>query len=215
LSSHAVALKVGSETVGGCRNLIVSNCSISAPRFTKSMRSDHPHGRAGIELLALDGAVMDGVLINNITIRGGITTPIHLRLQDRGRKAAPRSPRLPVGALRNVVLSNIVATGGGSRGCPIVGLPGHPIENVTLSNVYLEFEGAAAAADAARIVPELQRNTHYGTDALGTLPVYGLFARHVRGLRLLDVQLVTRQPDPRPAVVFDDAVDVWPRDVPR
>ena len=41
------------------------------------------------------------------------------------------------------------------------------------------------------------------------LPAYGLYCRHVQGLRTDELDLTTEQPDARPAVVLDD---VWQAD---
>ena len=42
----------------------------------------------------------------------------------------------------------------------------------------------------------------------GPLPAYGLYCRHVEGLTLRDIQLNTRKPDMRHAVVLDDVKQV-------
>jgi len=42
----------------------------------------------------------------------------------------------------------------------------------------------------------------------GTLPAYGLFARHVTGLRVHNVDFAFTAPDARPPVVLSDAQDV-------
>lgn len=56
-------------------------------------------------------------------------------------------------------------------------------------------------------VPELVRDypepAHYGI-----LPAYGLYARHVDGLNLINVNLGYSYPDERPAVVLDDVANV-------
>jgi hypothetical protein len=39
----------------------------------------------------------------------------------------------------------------------------------------------------------------------GRLPAYGFYFRHVRGLRLRDVEMRTVSPEARPAQVFVDA----------
>jgi hypothetical protein len=42
----------------------------------------------------------------------------------------------------------------------------------------------------------------------GQLPAYGLYCRHVKGLKMTDVVLQTSTPDARHAVVCDDVEDV-------
>jgi hypothetical protein len=40
------------------------------------------------------------------------------------------------------------------------------------------------------------------------MPSWGMFARHVKNLTLDRVELRTAQPDYRPAIMMDDAIDV-------
>ena len=42
---------------------------------------------------------------------------------------------------------------------------------------------------------------------MGILPAYGIYARHVKGLRLTNINLKYMVTDERPAVVLDDVVD--------
>ena len=199
LSSLCNALKMGTESTGGCKNLTVTNCAIRKPRQSE-------RGIAGIALEIVDGGTLDRVTISNITIDGYLS-PIFLRLGNRARPYTDGAPKPPVGILRNVILSNIVATDASKIGCPIAGIPGHRIENVTLSNIRCEFDGGGTAEDARRKIEE--REDLYPECAMfGTLPAYGLYCRHVKGLRLLNVQFAPQQPDARPAMVFDDAEDV-------
>jgi hypothetical protein len=199
LSSLCNALKMGTESTGGCKNLTITNCAIHKPR-----RSER--GIAGIALEIVDGGTLDRVTISNITIDGYLS-PIFLRLGNRARPYTDGVRKPPVGTLRNVILSNIVATDSSRIGCPISGIPGHRIENVTLSNIRCEFEGGVTAEKIRRKVVE--REDVYPECAMfGTLPAYGLYCRHVKGLRLLNVQFAPVKPDARPAMVFDDVEDV-------
>ena len=42
------------------------------------------------------------------------------------------------------------------------------------------------------------------------MPAYGIYARHVRGMKLQNVQTTLLKPDGRPATVFVDVEDVMP-----
>jgi polygalacturonase len=199
LSSLCNALKMGTESTGGCKNLTITNCAIHKPRPSE-------RGIAGIALEIVDGGDLDRVTISNITIDGYLS-PIFLRLGNRARPYTNGAPRRPVGTFRNVILSNIVATDASKIGCPIAGIPGHRIENVTLSNIRCQFEGGGTAADARRKIEE-KEDAYPECAMFGKLPAYGLYCRHAKGLRLLNVQLAPSLPDGRPAMVFDDVEDV-------
>ena len=40
--------------------------------------------------------------------------------------------------------------------------------------------------------------------SFGTLPAYGIYARHINGLKLEDIDLNLINPDQRPAIMLDD-----------
>jgi len=192
LSSLCNALKLGTESTGGFDDISFSNCAIYDTRL------------AGIALETVDGAVLERVTIANIVMRN-VQCPIFVRLGDRARPYTDGVPRPPVGALRNVLIQGVEADGANATGCPVAGLPDHPIENLTLRDITLSFAGTTA--NSSNEVPE-QREAYPEYRMFGPLPAYGLYARHVRGLRLENVQCVALSPDQRPALLCDDAEDV-------
>ena len=161
---------------------------------------------SGIALEIVDGGTLQSVSISNVTI-DGVTTPIFLRLGNRARPAAKDLPKPNVGTFRDVILSNIVATRAGKIGCSITGLPGHPIENVCLSNIQITFEGGGTKDQAAKQVAECEECYPENT-MFGVLPAYGFYCRHVVGLELRDLRLRTVQPDLRHVLVCDDVQDL-------
>jgi hypothetical protein len=66
--------------------------------------------------------------------------------------------------------------------------------------------GQGAWADDPYNVPEMTRE-YPEPSMLGILPAYGLYARHVKGLRVTGVTLKFKVKDERPAVVLDDVTD--------
>ncbi|MHC4604238.1 MAG: hypothetical protein ACYS6W_13005 [Planctomycetota bacterium] len=136
----------------------------------------------------------------------GISVPIFMRLGNRARQYDKDKPKPGVGTFRNVILSNIVATGTSNIGCSITGLPGHPIENVSLSNIQLGFEGGGTRKDASKQVPEKEKSYPEST-MFGTLPAYGFYCRHVKGLKFTNVSLQTAAADQRHAIVCEDVQD--------
>jgi polygalacturonase len=190
LSSHCNALKMGTESNGGFQNIAIVNCAIYDTRL------------AGIALEIVDGGVMDGVTISNVTMQR-VNGPIFIRLGDRARPYVEGSKRPAAGALRNVTLSNIEASGGDPTGCAIAGLPGHPVEDVTLENVRLRFVGGGTVEEALRQPPEHpEKYPEYSM--FGRLPAYAFYCRHIRGLRLRNIETACAQPDARPAVRCED-----------
>jgi len=201
LSSHCNAIKMGTESSGGFKNITITNCAIR-PSADREQMAGQADGTGGIALEIVDGGTLDRVTISNLTIQGTIA-PIFLRLGNRARPFKADMPKPAVGVLRNVVISNIVATGVSKTGCSITGLPGHPIRNITLSNIKITSVGGGALEDATRAIPE--HPTRYPECTMfDTLPAYGFYCRHVEGLTFRDVDLSFEQDDHRPALVCDD-----------
>jgi hypothetical protein len=193
LRSRCNALKMGTESNGGFENIVITGCSI------------YDTGLAGVALEIVDGGTMDRVVVSNITMNK-IGTPIFLRLGNRARPFKKDMEKPGIGVLRNVTISNIEATGANATGCAISGLPEAAIENVTLSNLRLSFEGGGKNQDADRAIPE--KPTDYPEYSMfGRLSAYGLYCRHVKGLKLLNVQLQLAKPDQRHALVLEDVED--------
>jgi len=195
VSSRCNGLKMGTESNGGFKNIVMTGCAIYDTRL------------AGIALEIVDGGIMDRVIVSNITM-DRIGAPIFLRLGNRARPFKKDMEKPGIGAMRNITISNIEATGAGLTGCAIAGLPQAAIENVTLSNLRLSFEGGGAKADADRTVPE-KPDSYPEYSMFGVLPTYGLYCRHVKGLKLLNVQLQLAKADQRRAVFFEDVEDVF------
>lgn len=192
LSTHCNALKLGTESNGGFRNITISNISVYENRLS------------GIAVEMVDGGVLDGLNINNVTMRG-IESAIFFRLGNRARPFVEGGKRLGVGVLRNVRVSNVTAEGMNTVGCPISGIPGHAIENVTFENVDLCFQGGGAevpgdVAEAEAEYPEYKM--------FGVLPAYAFFCRHIRGLRLRNVTTRFEEPELRPALVLEDVKEL-------
>jgi polygalacturonase len=190
VSSLCNGLKMGTESNGGFKNIVMTGCAIYDTRL------------AGVALEIVDGGTMDRVVVSNITM-DKIGAPIFLRLGNRARPFQKGAEKPGIGAMRNITISNIEATGANPTGCAIVGLPEAAIENVTLSNLRLSFDGGGTKADTGRSVPE-KPGDYPEYSMFGRLPAYGLYCRHVKGLKLLNVQLQLAKPDQRHAVVFED-----------
>jgi hypothetical protein len=73
--------------------------------------------------------------------------------------------------------------------------------------MHLTYPGGGTREDAQRSVPEL-RDHYPDYHMFGTLPAYGLYLRHVKGLTFEDVTLNVAAPDLRPAVVGEDVEDL-------
>ncbi len=193
LSSLASAMKMGTESNGGFEDIAISNCVI------------HDTGYSGIAIEMVDGGLLDRISVSNITMRD-VKVPIFVRLGNRARPI-PELPPPGMGALRNVIITGIQATGADVIGCSITGIPDFPVENVTLDNIRIEFKGGGTQEDAQREIPE-KIDAYPSGRMFGTLSAYGLFCRHAKNLRLHNIDLTFAEDDQRPAIVCEDVLDL-------
>ena len=194
LTTTCNAFKMGTESLGDFRNVAFTNSTM----FRIPGTFQGPISGMAIEMV--DGSTLDGLVVSNVTMRD-VRTPIFIRLGNRGR-----GMKVPVpGVLRNVSISNVTATGA-ELANSITGLPGHPVENVTLSNINITMRGGGREARGLD-VPENPEKYPEST-MFGELPAYGFYVRHAAGLTLRDVQVRWDREDVRPALIFDDVRDL-------
>lgn len=179
-------IKLGTEAGGGFRNITISNCVFDYSR--------------GLALEQVDGGVLEDIAISNITMRDVQNAPIFIRLGARLRRPETTEP----GKVRRILIENIVASNvAPDHGILIAGLPGHPIEDVVLSNLQFHYTGGGTAEQAGREVPELEK-AYPDPDVFGVMPSWAMFARHVKNLQVRDVDFRLASADARPAVTLDD-----------
>jgi len=182
-------IKMGTESNGGFINVTISNCVFEYCR--------------GLALETVDGALLEDVSITNITMRDIVNAPIFLRLGARMR--GPDT--IPVGALRRVLISNIVAYNVDAKnGAIISGIPGHDIEDVSLSNIRIYYQGGGAKELAAREVPGFEKD-YPEPYRFGEMPSYGFFIRNVKNIKLKDIEVKYLKEDQRPPFVLDHVQD--------
>jgi hypothetical protein len=111
---------------------------------------------------------------------------------------------VPVGQLRRVNISNVVISNSDPRQCGIVtGIPGHYIEDVKFSNIYMQHRGGGTKENAAA-QPSEQEREYPEPGRFGQMPAQGFFIRHVRGIDMQDIEIKPMTEDRRPAFVLED-----------
>jgi hypothetical protein len=85
-------------------------------------------------------------------------------------------------------------------------LPGHPVEDIHLSNLRLHVEGGGTAT--LRDAVPLEKPKAYPEPGMfGPCPAYGLYVRHAAGIDVDHVTVTYAQPDARAAFVLEDVRD--------
>lgn len=180
-------IKCGTESNGGFKNITISNCVFDTCK--------------GLALETVDGAVVEDVTITNISMRNLTSGPLFLRLGSRMR--GPQN--VPVGSLKRVLVSNVTSHGAVADWPSFLsGIPGNPIEDIQINDVYVGQVGGGTAEMAELQPPELE-DGYPDPNKFGTLPASGFFIRHVRNLEMSHIDVVSQAPDMRP--------DFWLHDV--
>ncbi len=179
-------IKFGTETSGGFRNCTVANCTFRSCK--------------GLALEEVDGGIMENISINNLTM---VDVPIYAIYLTTGKRN--RTPGLTTPSrMKNISISNVIADGVDTMsGIQIMGLQEQPIEGVRLENIRLTSKGGGTATDAT-INPKELGTGYPEPDKIGTLPAYGIFARHVKDLELTNIRVNFIANDLRPAASFTD-----------
>ena len=110
-------------------------------------------------------------------------------------------------------LSNIVVYNADPKYASIIsGVPGHDIEDITLSNIRIYYKGGGTKQQAA--LDPSEKETDYPEPAMfGEIPVYGFFVRHVRGIEMKNVKVGYLKDDARAPFMFSDAKSVDLREI--
>jgi hypothetical protein len=87
-------------------------------------------------------------------------------------------------------------------------VPGHYISNVTLENIEISLAGGGTTENARHAVPEAI-DQYPEVKTFGPLiPAYGIWARHVKGLKLKNIRFTLATGDLRPAFIAEDGKDI-------
>lgn len=180
-------IKFGTESNGGgFKHVTISNCTFESCQ--------------GLALESVDGAFLEDVTVTNITMRNIISCPIFLRLGSRMR--GPKD--VPVGTLKRIIISNIVAYDTKPAYCSIIsGIPGFNIEDVQLSNIQIYYTGGGTKEMASKEPPE-KENAYPEPGMFGSTPSYGFYVRHVKGIEFNNVQVSYTDTEERPAFYLND-----------
>ena len=179
-------IKFGTESNGGFKNITVTNCTFEFCR--------------GLALETVDGGILEDVTVDNIVMKDIQNAPFFLRLGARMR--GPEGT--PIGALRRINISNVVIYSENPQFCSmIMGIPGHPVEDIKMSNILIRIKGGAPREQAEVEVPELEKG-YPDPQEFGELPAYGFFIRHAKNIELNHVEMKLENDDYRPAIIMDD-----------
>lgn len=180
-----------------CENITITNCrlssSSSAIKFcdgnqvaVRNVTIDNvviTHSNRGIAFMVYDGGVVENVVISNVVINTnrfdwfwwGNGDPIYFTVQRRSESLGLplKADEPPAGAIRHVILRNIIAHGQGS--CLILGHPNSWLDDINLENI------------------KLYQNTD--TSAPYDRSVNAMYFHYAKNIKVKDVQVQWEKPE--------------------
>ncbi len=180
---------IGSETSGGVKNVVISNCVFIGT--DRGIRIKSRRGRGGtIEDIRVSNLVMDGVLCP-------FTMNLYYHIGERGNLNVsdknPRSVNNGTPRLRRMHFSHITAREVKHAAGFLYGLAEMPLEDISLSDISISISDEADSG-----YPEM-------ADDIPSMSQAGLFIRNARRLRLDHVEVTGQQ---GPAFDIDDSTEV-------
>ena len=205
-SSRWAGIRIGLLSRGDFENVAVTNCTF------------RDHKDSGLKIQMNEGAEMKNMTFSNLVMKN-VPRPVFITFCQKhawvdATGAFPPMKRVSGLQFSNIIVDSADITGPAAVTCgfQLTGLPGHPIEGITFTDIHATFPGGGTAEDAKTVLAELtpenlgDRWPEYG-GLRGTVPAHGFYARHVQGLTLRNVQITTKAADARPAVMFVDVAN--------
>ncbi|MBK8882034.1 MAG: right-handed parallel beta-helix repeat-containing protein [Bacteroidales bacterium] len=224
-SDDAICLQTSEPDIP-CRNVVINNCIFHSKwagiRIGLLSRGDiesvtvnncifRDIEDSGLKIQMNEGAMMKNMIFSNLIMKN-VLHPISMtHCQQRACVDAPEE-LLPMKTMKGFIFENILAESDTCEKNSVIiisGMPGSPIEDITFSNIRMTNSGGGTAEDAARrtldeFTPEVLKGWWPEVSLIGTVPAYGIYARHIKGLTIKDVSLFTSGIELRPAIVLDD-----------
>lgn len=224
-SDDAICLQTSEPDIP-CSNVVISNCIFHSKwagiRIGLLSRGDIESVTvnncvfldiedSGLKIQMNEGAVMKNMIFSNLVMKNVVHPVFMTHCQQRACVDAPEElPQMKT--MKGFLFENILAesdSGGKNSVIIISGMEGNPIEDITFINIHMTNSGGGTSEDAARrklneFTPEILNGWWPEVSLIGTVPAYGIYARHIKGLIIKDVSFFTDTIDLRPAVVMDD-----------
>ena len=196
------AVKVGTDTQGDFRDVLIRRCRIGGLAEDPSGLK-HACADSGVSLESEDGGTVERFWLEDIEMTR-VWSPFFLRLENRGR-VRPGDPAPGPGAIRQVLFEHIRGTGNGPRGSYILGIPEARIRDILFRDIELRQKPYTGEVRPAADYPEftgLYPDAHM-IDGFGPAPAYGLWVRHADGIVLDRYRIIPEGEDTRPGIVME------------
>jgi hypothetical protein len=193
LSSGGSAIKTGTESNGGFKNISVSNCVIKDIEV-----------HAGIELMTVDGGIMQNIVLDNLTM-DNVATPLFIRIGIRSRPYKQGQYVNKIDDVKDIYLNNISVINA-KLPSSIMGLHNKKIKNISVNNYSVRYSETQKATPYNQV--PFEEFSYPAANVFKNLPAYDLYCRNVEELHLENIAMYPAENEARPALTFDRVKDL-------
>jgi len=207
-TSKWAGMRIGLLSRGDIESVTVSNCTF------------HDIQDSGLKIQLNEGGEMKNMTFSNLVMKN-VPRPVFMTFAQQ--KACVDAPEemYPMKAMHHFIFNGIIADNSGldkNSAFFITGMPNHYISDIQLTNIQFIVSGNGTKEDANKTnLKEYTLETLKGWwpefSLVGTLPAYGIYARHIDGLYIQNFQVKTLAKDNRQPIVSKDVVNGKIRDV--
>ncbi len=207
-TSKWAGMRIGLLSRGDFESVTVSNCTFNNIQD------------AGLKIQMNEGGAMRHMVFNNLTMKN-VPRPVFMTFaQQRAFVDSPKGEYPPMKEMKGFIFSNIIADNSELEKTPqnaaiyITGMPDNYIENIIFKDIQFTVAGGGTKEDAQKTtIKEYTVENLKGWwpefHITGTLPSYGFYARHIKGLTIDNVNIYRIGEDARVPVFLDDVKDSY------
>ena len=192
------ALKIGTDTQGDFRNILVRNVMLGGFGDKTVGFRDRDDCSTGITLETVDGGNVENIVIQNADISNS-RCPVYVYIGDRGRVIDREKPK--AGYLRNILIQNVTGRDNRIQGSLITGIPEQHVEHIAIRNVWLEMQGGGTQRLRTGKVPLRTRYPDAQSYCRYGLPAYGFYVRHADSVTLDNVHVIPTTEEAREMII--------------
>lgn len=199
LYSRWNAFKIGTDTQGDFKNIILNNTILGGTPTNMKARAGHK-ATSAITIATVDGGNISNILVSNVIIKRS-RCPIFMLIGNRGR-VIPGNKKPEAGKINNIIIENISGDNNYIQGSFISGFSeNNTINNVIIKNVCLQMEGGGTHEMTER---KVHGNDDVFPDAFmfheDGLPAYGFYLRNAENIFFFNTKIIPINKDSRPFI---------------
>ncbi|WP_139956935.1 glycoside hydrolase family 28 protein [Flavicella sediminum] len=218
-----------------CKNITINNCNFTTKwggmRIGLLSRGDIGYVTvsnctfkdiqdSGLKIQQNEGGEMSHMTFSNLVMEN-VPRPIFMTFcQQTASVDTPKGEYEPLKRMHHMKFDNIVVDNSkGDRHSAffLTGIPGHEIEDISITNVDFIVAGGVNKEDAKQ--KDVKEYTHDNMKrwpefyVVKELPAYGVYARHINGLNLENFFITTLKEDKRLPVILNQVRNATTRNI--